>query len=68
MKIRNILIKFGLLDFKIGDKVTPNPKVFLKGFQFIEGKDYSTILEVGTSLIYLEGRNIPYLKNEINLF
>lgn len=68
MKLRKYLVKIGLLDFKVGDKVKPNPKIFYSWFRIVEGQDYAVVREVNSHLIRLEGTETPYIRKELVIY
>lgn len=65
--LRNLLIRLGILDFKIGDKVKPNPKVFKKGYTFMQGEECAYIRKVEKDQIKIYGSTIPYSRKEMIL-
>lgn len=67
IKIKNILIKLGILDFKVGDIVKPNSKVFHKNYRFAGGEECACVEKVGGNYIRLVGQERSYSINEIIL-
>jgi hypothetical protein len=65
--LRNLLIKLRIIDFKIGDKVKPNPKIFKKKYTFLEGEEYAYIRKVEKNHIRIYGTTIPYSRKEMIL-
>ena len=68
MKIRKFLVNIGILDFRIGDKVKPNPRIFEDGFQIIKGQDYAVVRKIEGRIIRVDGLTIPYYKRELVLY
>jgi len=68
MKIRKFLVNIGILDFRIGDKVKPNPRIFKDGFQIIKGQDYAVVRKIEGRIIRVYGLIIPYYKRELVLY
>lgn len=66
-KLRNLLIRLRILDFKIGDRVKPNPKVFKKGYKFLEGEEYAYIRKIEKNHVRIYGTTIPYSRKEMIL-
>lgn len=67
MNIKNLFIKLGMIDFKVGDKVKPNPKVFKKGYTFLQGEKYAYVRKVEKNHIRIYGTTIPYSRKEMIL-
>jgi len=68
MKIRKFLVNIGILDFRIGDKVKPNPKIFKKGYQIIDGEEYAVIRYYDGWCIRVKGSIAPFTKLELVLY
>ena len=67
MSLRKYLIDFGILDFKVGDKVIPNPKIFKPNYQMVDGADYAVIRYYDGWTVRVEGNITPFTKLEITL-
>jgi hypothetical protein len=67
IKIKNILIHLGILDFKVGDIVKLNPKVFNKEYRFKDGEENACIEKVGGNYIRLVGQVASYSIKELIL-
>jgi len=68
MKVRKFLVNIGILDFRIGDKVKSNPRIFKDGFQIIKGQDYAVVRKIEGRIIRVDGLTIPYYKRELVLY
>ena len=68
MKLRRFLIKIGVLNFKVGDKVKPNPNAFKVGYQILDGQDYAIIRLYDGWAIRVEGGKTPFTKLELILY
>lgn len=68
MKLRKFLVRIGILDFKIGDRVKPNPKVFKSDYQIVDNQGYAVIKYYDGWTIRVEGSNIPFTKLELILY
>jgi hypothetical protein len=67
MNIKNLFIKLHIRDFKVGDKVKPNPKIFKAKYKFITGEEYAVVRKVEKNCIRIYGTTIPYSRKEMIL-
>lgn len=68
MKLRRFLIKIGILDFKVGNKVKPNPNIFKSNYKIFNDNDYAIIRFYDGWTIRVEGMTIPFTKLELVLY
>ncbi|OOM17187.1 hypothetical protein CLSAB_19070 [Clostridium saccharobutylicum] len=68
MNIKNLFIKLHIRDFKVGDKVKPNPKIFNSKYKFITGEEYAVVRKTSEKFIWIYGLNSPIGKHEAILY
>lgn len=63
--VRRFLLRLGLVNYKVGDKVKPNPRIFQESYQLVEGQDYAVIKSYNGWIIRLEGNQAIFNKLEL---